>query len=119
MGKKRNPNFLYLYSEALEQEIAMSKKTGVVTCADGVMYSKAEVQLIASGEVMVTIAEHRIKKIFGGEIVAYERTGSGDQRKQPAGGGTENSPHDTHPPETLPGTSGNGAVVRQGELDIF
>jgi hypothetical protein len=73
MEKKRNPNFIYIYSEALKQEIAMSKKTGDVTCADGVKYSRAEVEIVASGGVEVGLAEHRVKKIFGGEIVGFER----------------------------------------------
>ncbi|GHV90419.1 hypothetical protein AGMMS50268_09220 [Spirochaetia bacterium] len=119
MEKKRNPNFIYIYSEALKQEIAMSKKTGDVTCADGVKYSKAEVQIVASGEVEVTLAEHRVKKIFGGEIVRYERTGSNNPGKQTplasgdGFGNTENSGAE------MAGPSKVGEVNASGELDIF
>jgi hypothetical protein len=119
MEKKRNPNFIYMHSEALKQEIAISKKTGDVTCADGVKYSNAEVQIVASGGVEVTLAEHRVKKIFGGEIVRYERTGSDNPGKQapPAGGDGVNNTENSDAEMAGPSKDGEGDA--SGELDIF
>jgi hypothetical protein len=88
--KKRNPNFVYIFSRELQMEVAVSKKTGEVTCADGVKYSPAEIDVYERTGGIITLAEHRVKKIIGGEIVEYKGTGAD---KPPA--------------------------VQQGELEIF
>jgi hypothetical protein len=98
----------------------MSKKTGDVTCADGVKYTSAEVQIVASGEVEVTLVEHRIKKIFGGEIVGFERrSGTISQGKPDAPAGTENSGNIKNSGVEMADPSKNGAGNESGELDIF
>jgi len=76
MEKKRNPNFVYMISDALQQELAISKKTGNVTCEDGVKYSYDEIILI---EGKLTIEAHRVKKLIGGEIVECKRGNGGGQ----------------------------------------
>jgi hypothetical protein len=120
MEKKQNPNFVYWYSEILKQEIAMSKKTGDVTCADGVKYSRAEMEVMTSGGAQVGLAEHRIKKIFGGEIVGFERrSGTVSQGKPAAPAGAENSGNVKNPGVEMAGPSKNGSGNESGELDIF
>ena len=73
--KPRNPNFVYKFSDALQQVLAVSKKTGNVTCEDGVKYSCDEIMLI---EGKLTPEAHRIKKLIGGEIVGYRRIENAD-----------------------------------------
>jgi hypothetical protein len=120
MEKKRNPNFIYWYSNILQQEIAMSKKTGDVTCADGVKYSGSEVRIVAGGGVEVTLAEHLVKKIFGGEIVGFERrSGTTGQGKPDAPAGAENSGNTKNPGMEMAASSKNGTGNESGELDIF
>ena len=119
MEKKRNPNFIYWYSKTLKQEIAMSKKTGDVTCADGVKYTNAEVQIVANGGVKVTPAGHRIKKIFGGEIVGFERTGSNNPGKPDAPAGGKNANNIKSPPVEMAAAPEAGAGNESGELEIF
>jgi hypothetical protein len=120
MEKKRNPNFIYWYSETLKQEIAMSKKTGDVICADGVKYSRTEVEIVTSGEVKVGLAEHRVKKIFGGEIIGFERrSGTVSQGKPDAPAGAENLGNAKNPGMEMVDPSKNGEGNESGELDIF
>jgi hypothetical protein len=120
MEKKRNQNFIYWYSEELKQEIAMSKKTGDVTCADGVKYSRAEMEIVANGGVKVGLAEHWIKKIFGGEIVGFERrSGTVSQGKPDAPAGAENPGNTKNPGMEMAGPSKNSTENESGELDIF
>ena len=76
--KKRNPNFIYLISEYLQVEFAISKKTGDVYSADGVKYTAREVELLASNKIILTSAEHTVKKLFGGEFVGCEKIGKND-----------------------------------------
>ncbi|MCL2380483.1 MAG: hypothetical protein FWC64_02685 [Treponema sp.] len=54
-------------------ELAVSKKSGDVFSADGVKYTTAEVAALASSGAHITLAEHKVKKLFGGEIVSRER----------------------------------------------
>ena len=115
--EKRNPNFIYIYSEALQQEIAMSRKTGDLVCADGTKYSAAEVALIASGEVPVTLAEHRVKKLFSGEFIGYDKTG---EKGKPAGSlGAEGSGNNPSPSGAVASAPSDGDGPGSGELDIF
>jgi len=68
--KPRNPNFVYMLSDGLQQVLAISKKTGNVTCEDGVKYSYDEIIRI---EGNLTLEAHRVKKLIGGEIVEYRK----------------------------------------------
>jgi len=76
MEKERNPNFVYLYSELFQQEMAMSKKTGDVTFKDGVKFTSAELALVDAAGGVITLADHRVKKLIGGEIVECKRKGA-------------------------------------------
>jgi len=73
--KPRNPNFVYMLSDGLQQVLAISKKTGHVTCEDGVKYSYDEIIRI---EGNLTLEAHRVKKLIGGEIVGYRRIENAD-----------------------------------------
>ena len=66
---EHKPGFTYIYSEALQQEIAYSQKTGKVYCSDGVQYSLDEIKK-TYGEIPVEV--HLLKKHFGGTIVEAE-----------------------------------------------
>jgi predicted HicB family RNase H-like nuclease len=67
----RKAGFIYLYSDILKQEIALSEKTGVVFCADKTTYSKEEVDILDTWNLRVDGRVHRVKKIIGGEIVGF------------------------------------------------
>jgi len=73
--KPRNPNFVYMHSDGLQQVLAISKKTGNITCEDGVKYSYDEIIRI---EGNLTLEAHRVKKLIGGEIVECRKKGSAD-----------------------------------------
>ena len=107
--KKRNPNFIYLISEYLQVEFAISKKTGDVYSADGVKYTAREVELLASNKIILTSAEHTVKKLFGGEFVGCEERGENNKGKQPANDDNNNT--------TIPAKT--GAEARSEELDIY
>ena len=81
--KKRNPNFIYLKSESLQMELAISKKTGIVASSDGVKYTPEEIEHFASNKIVVTLTEHKVKKLFGGEFVGCEKKGTNDNAASP------------------------------------
>lgn len=66
------PGFTYIYSGALQQEIAVSVKTGRVYCQDGVQYSFEEIQEIKKTCGELPLQVHLVKKHFGGTIVSAE-----------------------------------------------
>jgi hypothetical protein len=78
--KPRNPNFVYMLSDGLQQVLAISKKTGHVTCEDGVKYSYGEIIRI---EGNLTPEAHRVKKLIGGDIVEYRKKGTADGSSNP------------------------------------
>jgi hypothetical protein len=119
MAKERNPNFIYVYSEVFKQEYAISRKSGGVTFQDGTKYSRKEIDIIAAAGVELTLAEHRVKKIIGGEIVGIERTGSGDKGKPVESGGAESSGNAANPSIEVAGTPKDGADAGSGERDIY
>ena len=100
--KKRNPNFIYLNSESLKMELAISKKTGDVFSADGVKYTAGEITLFAANGITVTPGKHKVKKLFGGEFVGCEEP--------------EMETNDNNNTALPPGT---GAEARSEELDIY
>jgi len=115
MAKERNPNFIYVYSDVFKQEYAISRKTGEVTFQDGIKYSRKEIDIIAEAGVELTLAEHRVKKIIGGEIVGCEK----DKGKPVEGGGTENSGNAANPSVKVAGAPKDGTDAGGGELDIY
>lgn len=66
---EHKPGFTYIYSEALQQEIAYSQKTGKVYCSDGVQYSLDEINQIKKTYGEIPLEVHLLKKHFGGTIV--------------------------------------------------
>jgi len=93
MEKKRNPNFIYIKSDLLLQEVAVSKKTGWFFCEDGVMYSPAEVEVLRKANRVLDMATHQIKKIIGGEIVSCEPE-TGNRGKSVENGRSAENPDD-------------------------
>lgn len=67
MNKK--PGFIYIFSKALNQEIAMSEKTGTVYCEDGTKYTKDEIVLISKIYGEIPLSVHTLKKQFGGSTI--------------------------------------------------
>ena|GEM_PF-1233084 len=80
MEKQRNPNFIYIKSDLLVQEVAVSKKTGWVFCEDGVKYSPDELEVIRRSNGVLDMATHQIKRILGGEIVSCEQKSSDKEK---------------------------------------
>lgn len=63
------------YSENLKQNVTHDRFYGTVTSEDKVKYSSKEVEAIIQQKVLtgsdVTMNQHLVKKVFGGEIQAY------------------------------------------------
>ena len=68
----RKPGFTYFYSEVLQQEIAISNKTGKVFCSDGVQYTPEEIVQLQKTYGDFSPQVHKIKQIFGGTIINVE-----------------------------------------------
>jgi hypothetical protein len=123
MAKEYKPGFIYIYSDLLKQEIAMSKKTGVVYCEDSgpdgkhVQYSPKELEILKAEGSALSLAVHLVKKIIGGEIV--ERSGNNNAGERPAGKGAENPGDVASPSGKMGGATKNGAGNESGELDIY
>jgi len=125
MGKPLNPDYLYIDSDLLKQRVAYHKKSGWVFCEDKgpdgefVSYSPREMEVFRQSGEPITLAVHMVKKIIGGEVVGYERQGNGNSGTANAGKKPEGGNNASHIGGEIPGVSGNGAIVREGELDIF
>ncbi len=66
--KEHQPGFTYLYSEILQQEIAISHKTGWVYCQDGTKYSPEELKLLKKIGGDIPLQVHILKNQFKGSI---------------------------------------------------
>jgi hypothetical protein len=119
MAKKRNPNFIYVYSEVFKQEYAVGRKTGDITFADGVKYSRKEIEIMATAGMGLSPAEHEVKKIIGGEIVSCERARTGDKGKPVESGGAKDTGNAGDTSGEVAGASKAGKVAGCGELDIY
>jgi hypothetical protein len=97
-------------------EVAVSKKTGEVTCADGVKYSPAEIDVYERTGGIITLAEHRVKKIIGGEIVEYKRAGADKPAVESGGAGVHNP---ESPPGKVGGAAEHGKANEGDELEIY
>jgi hypothetical protein len=119
--KEHQPGFIYIKSETLNQEIALSEKSGWVFCEDGTKYSPGEIKTLdAGGNGVITLGVHNVKKVFGGEVIKIERDIRGNGQAKPVESGTGNSiPDNTNPGTKIPETTGNSPAVRPGELDIY
>jgi len=119
MEKKRNPNFIYIKSDLLHQEVAVSKKTGWVFCEDGVKYSPAEVEVVYKASRVLDMATHQVKKIIGGEIVGYEPEASDKGKPVENGGGAESQDSGGSPGGEAPSINEAGAENRNELFDIY
>jgi len=115
VAKVYKPDFIYIKSDLLKQEVAVSKKTGWVYCEDGVKYSPEEMEVIRRAGGVLDAATHAVKKAIGGEVVKIERPTNKTGESGLGASTADNS--DTG--EKIPGVSGNGAEIRQGELEIY
>ena len=108
---ERREGFLYINSEILKQEIAVSKKSGWIYSQDKrpdgtlVSYSPAEIKILSVAGVELDFATHKVKVIFGGTIVGCEK---------------RNSHVDTNGQrDHKTGPEGNGGEERDRVLEIF
>ena len=68
MPKERKPGFIYMFSEILNQEIAVSNKTGWVYCEDGTKYSPDELKLLHTIGGFLPLEVHILKSQFKGTL---------------------------------------------------
>jgi hypothetical protein len=117
---ERIPGFIYMKSEILKQEIAMSEKTGRVYCEDKVQYSPQEILIMREAGVEIDLCAHLAKKVFDGEVVKVERnTGTNDKGKSVESGGGDNTTNNTSASKEIQGANGVRAGNKDGELDIY
>lgn len=72
MSKNRKPGWTYMFSEVLQQEIAINDKTGWAVCEDGTRYSPAEMLELKKTHGKIPWQVHVMKQQFGGTIVSAE-----------------------------------------------
>jgi hypothetical protein len=120
MGERvRKPGFVYIYSEALKQEIAMSEKTGRVYCEDKVQYSPQEIAIMNAAGVEIDLNTHLVKKVFEGEVVKVEGLGTKSQGKSDESGCGNGASDNSSAVETAPSANGISAADGNGELGIY
>jgi hypothetical protein len=95
MPKEFKPGWEYIHSDTLRQEVAVNIKTGEVYCEDRTIYSPKEIKIMNDAKQEITPGVHRVKMIFGGEIVSFKENGRNDQGAKSKG--------ETNGPGTLPG----------------
>lgn len=74
MAKEHKPGWIYKYSDVLQQEIAVSEKTGWIVCEDGTKYSPSEIEKLKASQQKITAELHLIKKNFGGKLISIEES---------------------------------------------
>ena len=115
--KKRKPGWTYIYSEILNQEIAIRDGSGWVYTEDGCKYSPNEIELIQSNSATeIELGIHLVKKVFKGELVDVKGNDRGEQTEGRPGTGNGDRQNQR---EGIPGNTGALPVQRSGELDIF
>jgi hypothetical protein len=72
----RKEGFIYFNSGTLEQDIALSEKTGCLYCADKTVYTVSEQRLLADNGMEIFLAVHLVKKVFEGTIEEVENAGN-------------------------------------------
>ena len=112
--------FIYMKSAAIGQMVAVSEKSWQVFCEDKVVYSPNEVRLFSEANLDIPLAVHKIKKVFGGEVVSIERKLEGNvQTKQIEGGGTGGNALNPPAAGCLPPLPAKSEGSGDGQLDIF
>ena len=69
MAREHKEGWVYIYSEELKQEIALSKRDGRIICEDGTRYSLDELKKLVDNGKTVPLQVHILKKVFSGEII--------------------------------------------------
>ena len=72
MFEKRKRESIYIKSETLNMEIALSKKSGIAFCEDKVTYSPQEIDLFFNAGKTIDAAVHNVKKTLGGEVTSLD-----------------------------------------------
>ncbi|MGL4982399.1 MAG: hypothetical protein ACRC4W_06070 [Treponemataceae bacterium] len=80
---ERKTGWYYVYSKELDQEIALSKKTGWVFCKDGTKYSPAEVEILRSKNG-ITKEIHLLKKTFEGSFLIEDNQSKNEKKERQA-----------------------------------
>lgn len=63
------PGFIYKFSKELNQEIAVSDKTGILYVSDGTKYLPEEAAVLQKKSDDIPLEVHILKKVFDGMIV--------------------------------------------------
>ena len=123
---ERREGFIYIKSDLLNQEVALSLKSGWVYCQDRtpdgalVSYSPKELEILAKTGSVITPGIHNVKKIIGGTIVECEDGAGNDNKRKPdAEPPSDGSANNKNSPGSIPGVSGNVPANRDGELEIY
>jgi hypothetical protein len=118
--RERKEGFVYIKSEILKQEIAVSKKTGWVFCEDKVCYSPKEIAIMKEVGTEIDLCTHLVKKVFDGEVVKIERSmGTNGQAKPIESGGGAGAANNSSAGEKIQSTDGVGAGDGGRELEIY
>jgi hypothetical protein len=118
VAKVYKPDFIYIKSDHLKQEVAISKKTGWVYCEDGVKYSPQEMAIIEKAGSYIDAGIHAIKKIIGGEIVEVKDVRRSTD-KPVESGQRASAIENTDTNKKVQGAHGACAENREGELEIY
>lgn len=77
----KKPGWEYIYSNALNQEIAYHLGTGWVFCKDGTKYSPKEISMLMSASTHIPVKVHIVKKMFKGEVFKIESAEKTDNKE--------------------------------------
>jgi hypothetical protein len=119
VAKVYKPDFIYIISDLLKQEVAVSKKTGWVYCEDGVKYSPQEMAVIKKAGSVLDAETHMVKKTIGGEITEVINDRRAAENKPVEGGQRAGSVENNGTGEKVPGVNGVSAENGDGELEIY
>jgi len=115
VAKIYKPDFIYIKSDLLKMEVAVSKKSGWVYCEDGIKYSPQEAAIVQSAGSVLDMATHNVKKYIGGEIVGIERTTNKTGESRQCASTVDNASAS----QKIQSVNGNSAENGQGELEIY
>ena len=111
----KNPNWTYMYSEILKQEIAINK-SGWVFTKDDCKYSPQECSVLYNENLNI-LTIHIVKKVFGGGIVNVRSKNTG--RKPEESGPGKSRDKNTDNSEAIQGDNTSLPANRNEQLNIF
>jgi hypothetical protein len=117
---ERKPGFAYFHSEMLEEDLALSNKTGTLYCQGGVKYTAAELEILNEAAGKLPLSVHLIKKVFKeSEVIEYaeNRTNTGGAESKDGSGKNENIAGSSV--DKVEGVIGNGARNEDFALEIY